>query len=160
MAGRLGGPDAEETLAFRAIDKVLRTDPFLATKGVTFCSLQGDNGDMAEPSTAQMPYVSIAPAGDGTGWWSENQHKSDIITLIYIYVDGTHADDIINMWGWVRRGLFPTDPARLAIVKAIMGDLVVNGELNKQAYSGYAPDAKASCLKAEGAIKLRINVNT
>ncbi len=160
MAGNLVGPDSPETKAFRAVEQVLRTDPQLKKIGVNFNTLTDDPGDVVDPSISQMPYLSLAPYAGGTGWYSEAEHESNVGVEIRLYVEGTHADDIMNFWAWVRGALFPQDPARRAVVDGLMSPLVINGQLTKQGFSGYSPDGKARALVAQGALVLRINVNT
>lgn len=154
-------PDCAETKAYEAFVTVISGDPGLAAASIDVWTWDGSSDDLLEPTEAAMPVILLRPGGDGTGWQSESEHYSNVAISARLYVAGTNASDLLNAWGLFRTALFPPHgSARRAAVDGLMGPLVVNGKLTRQAIDVKASASGERNLVAEGAASLRINVNT
>ena len=92
---RLALPDAPETVAFRAIDAILRTDPTITSLcqvpgaaggssggGGLYLSWTGQIEDVWEPSATTCPFLRISPGGLGSSWETEGQHRMPMAIAI------------------------------------------------------------------------------
>jgi len=162
MYERLPIPDCPETLAFRAVVNVIRSDPTLRRLNVTFIVWDGSPNDLTDPVASLLPFIELQPSPNGTGWAEADQHRSDVGVDITIAIKGTNADDLLNLWGVLRSALFP-DPAlsQRATVEAAMTSVgVFQGELVRQPFQVVSVDANTRMLVGEGTLKLRMNINT
>ena len=162
MYERLPIPDCPETLAFRAVVNVIRSDPTLRRLNVTFIVWDGSPNDLTDPVASLLPFIELQPSPNGTGWAEADQHRSDVGVDITIAIKGTNADDLLNLWGVLRSALFP-DPAlsQRATVEAAMNSVgVFQGELVRQPFQVVSVDANTRMLVGEGTLKLRMNINT
>lgn len=154
-------PDSEETIAFRAIDKVLKHDIVLKSIVKTYNSYTGDPLDIITPTAAMTPYVQIAPKPMSGRWESEGQHRLPFAVLITCAVDGTNVDQLMNLFGCVRRALWPKDPAKMASVRAILAHAgITKGTLTMGGY-GVIPVEKGShVIGGQGHLELLLLVST
>ena len=162
MYEKLPIPDCPETLAFRAVVNVIRSDPTLRRLNVTFIVWDGSPNDLTDPVASLLPFIELQPSPNGTGWAEADQHRSDVGVDITIAIKGTNADDLLNLWGVLRSALFP-DPAlsQRATVEAAMTSVgVFQGELVRQPFQVVSVDANTRMLVGEGTLKLRMNINT
>ena len=162
MYERLPIPDCPETLAFRAVVNVIRSDPTLRRLNVSLIVWDGSPQDLLEPVSSLLPFVEMQPAPDGAGWSEADQHRSDVGVDFTLAVKGTNADDLLNLWGVVRTALFP-DPAssQRATIEAAMTSVgIYQGELVRQPFQVVTLDSNTRMLVGEGRLKLRVNVNT
>lgn len=113
-------PDSEETIAFRAIDKILKHDTVLKHVVKTYNSYTGDPTDILTPTAAMTPYLQIAPKPMTGRWESEGQHRMPFAVLITCAVQGTNVDQLMNLFGAVRRALWPHDAAKMAAVRSLV----------------------------------------
>jgi hypothetical protein len=98
---------AEEVLAFRAVDQIIRNDPALKAVTRQYISWQGDVEDIWKPSVSTCPYLRITPLGGSSQWETEQQHKMPLRIQFTAAVVGSNADNLLNYWACVRRALFP-----------------------------------------------------
>jgi hypothetical protein len=139
-------PDVEETIAFRALERVLRNDATLQSLGTLIACWTGSQEDLDDPPPGR-PYILLTPMGVPSGWETEGQHRMPLSVLITAVVEGTNADAIMNFYGAIRRAFFPVDPSAQADVRAAMNAAgVVNGTLTRPAYGFKVDDANGSHL--------------
>lgn len=161
MAKRLSLPDSPETTLYRAIVKVLQNDPALQRIGVKWGIWNDTEEDMREISPAICPYIELSPAPGDTGWREENQHATDFNIDIFVTVEGSCADDLLNLWGAIRSALFPPDgSAQRDAVDAYLGPKTINGSFTRQPFQIVPLPGSPRMLQGEGSLKLRMNVNT
>jgi hypothetical protein len=161
MSKNTAFPDCPETLAYEAFVRVISGDPGLQAAGVTIRTWDGSSMDLLAPTEAEMPQIQLVTGGDGTGWFSESEHRSDLAIGVVAYVASTCAADLLNLWGLFRTAMFPPmGSARRLAVDAVMSPLVVNARLSRQAVDVKPAASGERVLVAAGAVSLRINVNT
>lgn len=139
---------------------MIEGDPALKAARTTIRATVGTPDDLDIPPVAAMPCLQLTTGPGGTGWENEGQHRSDLLVKAKLWVKGTRSADLLNFWGALRTAIFPPvgSPRQLA-VKGLMAPLVENGEMVAQAFGNVDVD-EVACQVAEGAIRLRINVNT
>lgn len=159
---RLDLTDAQETLAFRAIDRILRQDPAVKpTFGRSIYSWLGDALDEAEPSLDMCPWLRLTPAPGTAEWENAGQHRMPMTVGIEIAVAGTRVDNLMNAYATIRAALFPQAPAQLAIVQGIIqAAQITKGTLTKAAYGTRRDDKGNKLLYAMGSLELLLLVNT
>ncbi len=161
MPKRLALSDSIETTAFRAVVKVLQSDPTLKRVGVHWGAWDDTDEDMREISPALCPYVELSPSPGDTGWSEENQHKTNFNIDIFVTVAGSCADDVLNLWGAIRSALFPLDGStQRDAVDAYLGPKIINGSFTRQPFQIVPLPGSVRMLQGEGTLTLRINANT
>ncbi len=152
---------APETIAFRAVDAVLRADPDLKRVVKTIMSWQGDALDDARPTLNLVPWLRITPVAGPAAWETEGQHRMPMAVEFELAVQGTCSDQIMNLWSAVRSALFPTDPTKRAAVRAAMnGASITRGEFTACAYGIHKDEDNAKMLLASGSLNLLLLINT
>lgn len=155
-----GLPDCPEAKAMNAIVAILKTDPSLSRVDIQWQTWENDPTDEVNPTISRMPYIQLTPDKGSSKWVEESQHKADMTILIGLVVEGTHRNDIINLWGAIRGALFPQEATRKNHVQTLMSPLVANGELVSQPFSFTMNDSGTKTLSASGSLYLKIYVNT
>lgn len=165
---KLAIPDQAEVLAFRAIDQILRSDDTLGRILVQYISWTGAYEDLFEPTLATCPYLRISPGGLGSSWETEGQHRMPMSIALSAAVVGSDFNQIGNLWGAIRKALFPPldtaeNQARNAYVKATTkGAGISRGILTAPSY-GVAVDEKqagARITRADGTLELVLLIST
>lgn len=164
VGSKLPLPAAEEKVAFRAFDDVLRSDPDLKRVVKTWSSQRGEHEDLLMPCPALCPFVQLAVKPAGAEWAAEGQHKEPIYIAISVAVAGTSVDPLLDLWAAIRRAVFPQDPARDALVST---KLRTEAKVSKPTIVSPAIDlaadkkeASANMAVARGLIKLSLTVDT
>lgn len=155
-------PVAAEVAAFRAIDKIVRTDPVCKrTFNRSIYSWTGDALDDAEPGFDTCPWMRLSPSPDPSGWGNSGQQRFPMTVGIELASAGTNIDNLMNLFGIVRYALFPQDPAQFAAVRAVIQAAnITQGEFTRAAYAVRTDEKSNKILKAAGNLELVIYVNT
>lgn|SRR5574343_1043492 len=177
---RLALPDAPETVAFRAIDAILRTDPTITSLcqvpgaaggssggGGLYLSWTGQIEDVWEPSATTCPFLRISPGGLGSSWETEGQHRMPMAIAIEAAVIGSDFGQIGNFWGAVRAALFPPRTAEDAVrsdwVRATTQAAgIARGILTAPAYTVRVDDDTSGprIIRADGTLELVLLIST
>lgn len=154
----------EETVAFRAFEGVLRTDPTLARVVKTWSSWRGEPADLLKPCPALCPIVQLAPRPAGASWSAEGLHREPLYVAVYLAVAGLDADELLNFWAAIRRAVFPADPERDLFVQT---RLRVEARIKKPTLVTPAvelasdqKDGAPNMLVARGLVELLLDVPT
>lgn len=111
-------PSSPWTRAFRAIVRILETDPALRAAGVTILSWQGTPGEA--DASPRPPEIRLTPASGGAQWITEGQHEIPLGITVDLAVRGTCVDDLMNLWWAVMNALYPAaGSAREATVEQL-----------------------------------------
>jgi hypothetical protein len=159
---KLNLPDGAETLAFRAVERVLATDPLLSSAVRTLVAWRGEAADLLEPAFATCPFVKLSPAPAASAWETEGLHRAPLVVAIDLAVAGTDVDQLLNLWAAVRLALWPPDPARAAVVRPIYDDARIVRPVLTLAGYGTRLDEKsgAPMLAAAASLQLILHVDT
>lgn len=160
---QLGLPDAPETIAFRAVVKVLQSDPTLsAVVGANWSAGRGTDGDRIDPTPATCPHVRLSQFPGPSKWETEGQHHSPMVVRIELHTAGDDVDQIANLWHAVRRALFPPATSdRRAFVEATMNAAAVTqGTLTQNAYGPVMKGDAPIMSYAAGSLELVLLVTT
>jgi hypothetical protein len=151
----------EETVAFRAIDGILKHDSTLKRVVKQYNSWTGEAQDVFGPTAATCPYLQIAPKPMPGTWESEGQQRLPFSITITCAVNGTNVDQLMNFWGHVRRALWPRDPTHMASVAAITATAhITKGTLAMGAFGVHLPKDGSRMLIAQGALNLLLLIST
>lgn len=159
---KLDLPDAQETLAFEAVDKVIRLDPVLKTVfGRNIYSWRGDALDEADPSLERCPWIRLTPVPEASAWANVGQHKMPMNVGIELAVAGTRVREMMNLFGAIRAAIFPQGPAQRAAVDAIADAArITKATLAKPAYGTRKDSAGNKLLYAMGRLELVLLIDT
>jgi len=161
LAERLQLKESPEVSIFRGVVKVIREDPTLKRIGLNVNAWEDSPDDLKEITADLCPHVEISPSAGETRWSEANQHKSDFNIDFLLTVNGTNADDVLNLWHAIREALLPTTDATLrAKVQAYLGPKANNFRYSKQPYQIVPRPGSVRMLQGEGAISIILNVNT
>lgn len=104
-------PDTAETLAFRAVETLLKTDPLLSVTIKSWRSWQGAPEDILDPTVQTCPYLRLSPRNGASSKETELQHRVILTCGIQVAVAGSNRDQLFNLWGAVRSALYPSGSA-------------------------------------------------
>jgi hypothetical protein len=127
-------PAAEETLAFRAVDTILRNDPALKAATKLHLSWKGDVEDIWNPSVSTCPFLRITPIAGPSRRETETEHRMPLDIEIMAAVLGSNSDNITNYWACIRRALFPQNSvSQLNAVLAVIAKAQSTGAMISRA---------------------------
>ncbi len=158
---KLGLPDAAETIAFRAVEKVLRNDPTLRTVLRHFHAWRGEADDILPPTPSTCPHLDIAPRPAASAWEAEGMHRMPFTVGFTLAVNGTRVDELMNLWGAIRRALWPADPAAMQRVREIVtGANITKPTLTLSGFGVQLQDKGARVLIAQGQLTVLLLIST
>lgn len=154
-------PDVEETIAFRAVDSLLRGDPMLQRVTKSYNSFTGASDDVFGPSPSSCPYLQLAPKPMASRWETEGMHGMPFAIVISAAVNGSNVDQLMNYWGWIRRALWPADPERIeARNELIARTKIVRPTLTMQGYGSQLQKDGGRILVGIGTLNLLLLIDT
>ena len=158
---KLALPDGPETIAFRAIEKILTSDPTLKRVIRKWNSWDGDATDALNPTYSTCPYLRISPRPGVSMKVTEDQHQMIMIIAIQIAVAGSNVDQLQNLWNAVRSAIWPLDTVRSSVVHAIAQAGNLRRPVMTQCGYGTTLEEKGlRILLAEGTIELKLLIST
>lgn len=164
VGSKLALPAGAETVAFRAFDLVLRTDPTLSRVVKTWSSWKGEPLDAVAPCPATCPFIQIAPRPAGASWEAEGLHREPLYVSVFVAVTGTDVDELLNLWAAIRSAVFPRDPDRDDFVaeKLRTDAKIVKATIVTPALETASDqkDGPANMLVARGLVQLLLHVVT
>lgn len=157
-------PDSPETVAFRGVEQVLRTDPQLQATVDTFLAWRGEVEDDWLPAFSNCPYLRIEPVAGDSDWETEGQHNMPLLVRITTAVVGSNYDTAANLWGAVRSALWPSDTTRAAWVSALLKTTcrINRGILQRPAYGVFEDTSQSGSriTACTGTLKLVLLIDT
>ncbi len=164
VGSKIALPKGAETVAFRAFEGVLRSDPVLSRVVKTWSGWRGEPADLLQPCPALCPFIQVAPRPAGASWEAEGLHKAPLYVAIFVAVAGLDVDELLNLWAAIRGAVFPQDPARDELVsKTLKTDAkILKTTLITPAVEMHADkkDAPPNMLVARGLVELLLHVPT
>lgn len=161
MPKKLPLDDAPETVAFSAIVKVLQMDKTLKRINTKWGVWDGSSDDLREISASMCPYIELSPSPSETRWSEADQHRSTFDVDILLTVEGTCAADLLNLWGAVRRALFPLPgSAERDAVEAFLDTKCSTMTITGQPFQVVPVPGAVRMLQGEGTLRVLMNVNT
>jgi hypothetical protein len=158
---KLAIPDVEETIAFRCIDSILRTDPTIKRIVKDFGSWTGEASDIFGPTPATCPNLMLTPRANGSKWETEGQHAMPFSIIVMVAVNGTNIDQLLNFWGCIRRALWPSDMERMEAIHAKMAEAkIIRPTITMNAFAPFRTKDGGRVWIAEGSINLLLHINT
>lgn len=164
VGSKLALPKGAETVAFRAFEGVLRSDPTLSRVVKTWSGWRGEAADLLQPCPALCPFIQVAPRPGGAEWEAEGLHREPLYVAIFVAVAGLDVDELLNLWAAIRSAVFPQDPERnQAVQKTFKADArVVKTTLVTPTVqmTSDKKDAPPNMLVANGLVELLLHVPT
>jgi hypothetical protein len=153
--------NVEETVAFRAVDSVLRHDATLKRVLKHYNSWTGDSQDVFPPSPGTCPFLQIAPKPLPGKWESEGEQSLPFAITITCAVNGTNVDQLMNLWGHVRRALWPSDAtASTAVHTKMVAARISKGTLGLGGFGVHMPKDGGRVLIAQGSLNILLLIAT
>lgn len=154
--------DAEESVAFDVVDRILRTDPDVKRIfGRNIYSWQGDAQDDMDPNVESCPWLRITPSPEASDWTNVGQHKMPMLVSIEVACIGTRVKNLMNLFALVRQALFPADAARLTEVQGwIDATAITKVRFVKPAYAIRKDKDGTKLLVGVGGLELNLLINT
>lgn len=151
--------DGPRTLAFRAVEDILREDPKLAGYVRTWSTWRGDGNDTMDLVSSMCPYLQLTPVPLPNRPLGEGARTAVLGVNIRVATEGLLANRIMNFWDAVEDALVRAKPFRdtnvlcyLQRFRAYYSDLTgpVVGK-----YGG--PDASNMFLEGTGRLILNVS---
>jgi hypothetical protein len=154
-------PDCPETVAFRTVDRMLRSDPLLSTTVKAWRSWRGEPEDILDPTFATCPYIRISPVPEVSMRQTEEQHRMPLDIRIQAAVGGSDFNQLANFWGSIRTALYPTNPTRrTTILNMANGASIARSQMTLNGYGVKIDDAGLRMMIAQGTLQVILLVMT
>jgi hypothetical protein len=119
-------PKSQRSIAFRTLDKILRTDPVLSREVKYWKTWTGKPDDAADLNTKQCPAVSLMAQATEGGWASNQEHQADLSIPYRLYVRSTNIEDLFDFDTALFRACYPLDPTRKLLVDILFSEANVS----------------------------------
>jgi len=154
-------PPAEEGVAFRALESVIRKDPTLSPHIKTFLAQHDTDEELFEPSYELCPYIRMDPFATQSIWITEGQHKMDMTVDFVIGVRGLDVVNLMNFWALIRRAVFSQSISEaMAVQSKLTQALILRPEMTLNAYSSPRIDEGFRYRVGGGRIRCAMLINT
>lgn len=151
---------APRTSVFRKLVSLIKNDATIKrvlSKPVNLRVWDGGTSDTEPFGPAFAPCVRLTPTSGADSWWSPGATRGPLFIQVEMIVQGTNADDMMNLWWAIVRAIYP---AAQSSTNANIQALQQAG-----AYTGMAEftlpameaDPKNSYFAAQGQIKIEVN---
>ena len=158
---RLDIPSSPETLAFRAIERVLREYGPLDAQVKNWRTREGIDDDLQPPAPGLCPLISLTPEPRPGRLLTNVAATVNFAVAVEIYVAGSCVDDLLNLWGLVvaaannQREFQPGMTVYQYLNCGIPGVQVRGFKVAEPAYTGITPgtskkDGKAAISMQDG----------
>ncbi|MHC5536645.1 hypothetical protein ACYOEI_00040 [Singulisphaera rosea] len=158
MTKKLPLDDSNETKFYCDLVTKLKTDSNLSRVIKKWCVYSGDNSEIAEPTSSDLPYLRIAPSSDYAETTTETRSQAPMTLDVGLIVEGTRAGDILNLWNAVRKAIFPGDQSMQALLNKYSAAALT---LHQPAYGvGTIGKNASQMLVASGSLSVKFTVGT
>jgi hypothetical protein len=136
---------ANETKVFRRLVAILQADPTLArlVRPRSWFTWTGDPNEGAEFASGEAPAFRLTPDPGGDAWFGPEAMINYLMVNVEIYLQGTNADDLMNLWGAVRRAFYPRDHAAQLAIQRSLRDAGAETGLVEFTAAAHDPDQAA-----------------
>lgn len=143
-------PDCPHVAAFDVVVRRLRRQPILQGAIRHWCVWDGSPSDEVDPCLENCPYLALAPSVGDSAWRGPSDAEAPLIVTGVLYVAGTDARKLLNLYWQVKRGLLPKlDADRVAIRRQLLDAGATTGEMTFSAPSvGRADDEQGLAMLA------------
>jgi hypothetical protein len=152
-------PDGPRTLAFQAVEDILREDPVLMGYVKTWSTWRGDGNDTMDVVSTMCPYLQLTPVPLPNRPLGESRREAVLGIDIRIATAGLLANRIINFWDAVEDALVRGKPFRQTNVLCyLQGFHAFYSDLTGPVVGRYGgPDASNMFLEGTGRMILKIS---
>jgi hypothetical protein len=105
-------PDGLRSIAFRAVEQVLREDPVLSGVVKTWRTLEGRDDDTQEVGWDNCPLIALSPSPQPDRKLTHENANVTMVIYVEVYAPGTCVDDMLNLWDAVGAALKMRKPYR------------------------------------------------
>ncbi len=120
-------PPSQQAQAFRALEKVLKADPYLQAGVETWRTWSGQTEDPADITLKHCPAIRLTPSVDEAKWATNVEHEANVKVTYELYVSGTNIDDLFAFNEAVVRAIFPIDGTRKEALSTFLQSYGVGG---------------------------------
>ena len=93
------------TTLYRITESILRDDPTLRAVVKAWQTWEGKPEDRTPPGSTRLPWVELTPRPTSERWYSPESQTGTLLIQIRARVEATCIDDVMNLWGAIRRAL-------------------------------------------------------
>lgn len=156
-------PDHPHSLAFRAVESILKGDARLSNFIRTWKTWQGRPDDRQEPAINNLPWLRMTPFPTGSGLIDELRHREPLVILLELATPGTMFEWSANSWRAVELALFQTEnpeQAQVNMQKLLACGCTTGRPTITQPAIKLQKDSSDPITFATGHILLDVKVNT
>lgn len=151
-------PRSVHSAVFLAVVAILKADPTLARFVKTWVVWDGTLDNLALPTLAECPWVSITPVADPSRWETVGQHNSALSLKVEVRLEGSRVTDAMDAWGAIKAALFPDDQSVLQKLEAAGG---LGYQISQPSYGvGPDPEGDGVMMAGDGMLKVLILLDT
>jgi hypothetical protein len=103
----LGIPTAPHTAVFRKVVALIQADPQLKKVVKKWCVWEGSPDDRLEPAPNICPMISLVPSEGPDEFYGPSGFLGPLLIHVGMAVQGTKADDLLDLYHQIRRSLYP-----------------------------------------------------
>jgi hypothetical protein len=149
-------PTSPEAVAWSAFARLVRESPELRGVETTFRTWDGSDGDAADPTAEDAPWIRFSPSAGKPTPYAMGILATPVVVHADLLTAGTNAADNLNLWGVLHSLLLA--PGFLAEMRAVgvsdvrVTDAPAGVRANVPKYEPQVPGA----ILAVGTIELRL----
>lgn len=151
-------------LVFRAVEKILKSNPRLNQTVKTWRSWTGDTKDLQPlEASGAAPAIELNPHSTASGWLDPARHEEDFIVQVRIMIAGTRYEDGVNLWRLCELAMCNTTPGSNPNQQLLQAAGVRGGTFTIQQPAMQllrSQDQDSAFTTFIGAFKFRVVVNT
>ena len=154
-------PDSHESIAFRTVDQMMRSDPLLSTTVKAWRSWRGEAEDILDPTFSTCPYIRLSPVPETSSRQTETQHRMPLDIRIQAAVGGSDFNQLSNFWGAIRSAIFPiVEPRRTQILDMSNAVKITRSQMILNGYGVKVDDTGLRMMIAQGTLQVILLVMT
>lgn len=108
--GNLGLPPSPRRLVFERIVLQLRRDRLLSRTVRTLLAWEGDPDESRELARVKSPAIRLTPSFGPDIWAFADAFRGWMFIDCELMVPGTDTCDMLDLWYWIMRALYPPNP--------------------------------------------------
>lgn len=99
------------TSVFRQLVTLIKNDATIKrvlSKPIQLRAWEGKAADAEPFGPAIAPCVRLTPTSGADTWWSPGSTRGPLFIQVEMVIQGTNADDIMNLWWAIVRAIYPS----------------------------------------------------
>lgn len=150
---------APRTSVFRKLVEIVQNDPTIKrviSRPASFRAWTGKPVDGQPFSVDIAPAVRFTPIQGPDSWYSPNAQKGPLFVNVEMLIQGSDADDVMNLWWAIQRAIYPAAQEDLYANLQVLQQAGAHDGLAEFTLPAFDPGPRDNFWAATGQIKIMI----